>query len=148
MPVEVRYQGEVVGHKFSIGAAKGDEIVGVVIVGRPVSRHRDDGLTLEVTRLCTNGARGVLVPLWLRCPRCVCARVQADRHIHPQGRAGDQPSGCGLASDCRDARTVVVGSIPTPQGQDRPHSPTAFREGCVMSADRYGAGVDSAGVRA
>jgi hypothetical protein len=27
-------------------------LVGVVIVGRPVSRRRDDGLTAEVTRLC------------------------------------------------------------------------------------------------
>lgn len=53
-----RHHGEVVGHKFSIGAAKGDELVGVVIVGRPVSRFRDDGLTLEVTRLCTNGDKG------------------------------------------------------------------------------------------
>jgi hypothetical protein len=26
--------------------------VGVVIVGRPVARRRDDGLTAEVTRLC------------------------------------------------------------------------------------------------
>lgn len=30
---------------------------GVAIVGRPVSRHRDDGNTLEVTRLCTDGTR-------------------------------------------------------------------------------------------
>lgn len=45
------------GHKFSIGAALGNKVVGVVIVGRPVSRHRDDGLTLEVTRLCTDGTR-------------------------------------------------------------------------------------------
>jgi|TARA_R110000824_G_scaffold106324_3_gene251169 hypothetical protein len=52
-----RHHQPVVGHKFSIGAAKGDEIVGVVIVGRPVSRRRDDGATLEVTRLCTNGTR-------------------------------------------------------------------------------------------
>ena len=43
------------GHKFSIGAAVGDELVGVVMVGRPVARRRDDGLTLEVTRLCTVG---------------------------------------------------------------------------------------------
>ena len=47
----------MVGHKFSIGAAKDGEIVGVVIVGRPVSRMRDDGMTMEITRLCTNGAR-------------------------------------------------------------------------------------------
>jgi len=52
-----RHHRPVVGHKFSIGAALGNEIVGVVIVGRPVSRHRDDGLTLEVTRLCTDGTR-------------------------------------------------------------------------------------------
>ena len=50
-----RHHGPVVGHKFSIGAVSGGNIVGVVIVGRPVSRHRDDGLTLEVTRLCTIG---------------------------------------------------------------------------------------------
>lgn len=51
-----RHHSEVVGHKFSIGAAVGQDLVGVVIVGRPVSRRRDDGLTLEVTRLCTIGA--------------------------------------------------------------------------------------------
>lgn len=50
-----RHHKPVVGHKFSIGAALGDSIVGVCVVGRPVSRHRDDGLTLEVTRLCTDG---------------------------------------------------------------------------------------------
>lgn len=50
-----RHHKKVVGHLFSIGAALGDEIVGVVIVGRPVSRMRDDGQTAEVTRLCTDG---------------------------------------------------------------------------------------------
>lgn len=40
------------GHKFSLGAVRDDFLVGVVIVGRPVSRRRDDGTTLEVTRLC------------------------------------------------------------------------------------------------
>ena len=55
--VHHRHHAPVVGHKFSIGAALGDEVCGVVIVGRPVSRHLDDGLTLEVTRLCTNGTR-------------------------------------------------------------------------------------------
>lgn len=52
-----RHHRPVVGHKFSIGAVKDDKIVGVVIVGRPVARGRDDGLTLEVTRLCTDGTR-------------------------------------------------------------------------------------------
>tara|TARA_R100001509_G_scaffold162659_1_gene134834 strand:+ start:2102 stop:2548 length:447 start_codon:yes stop_codon:yes gene_type:complete len=52
-----RHHQPVVGHKFSIGAVLNDAIVGVVIVGRPVSRRRDNGLTLEVTRLCTDGSR-------------------------------------------------------------------------------------------
>jgi hypothetical protein len=52
-----RHHRAVVGHLFSIGAALGDKIVGVAIVGRPVSRRRDDGVTAEVTRLCTDGTR-------------------------------------------------------------------------------------------
>ena len=35
----------------------GEKIVGVCIVGRPVSRYLDDGMTLEVTRCCTDGTR-------------------------------------------------------------------------------------------
>jgi hypothetical protein len=50
-----RHHGEVAGHKFSIGATLGGELTGVVIVGRPIARLRDDGNTLEVTRLCTDG---------------------------------------------------------------------------------------------
>ncbi len=52
-----RHHGEVAGHKFSIGAALSDRVVGVAIIGRPVARGRDDGMTLEVTRLCTDGTR-------------------------------------------------------------------------------------------
>lgn len=52
-----RHHKPVVGHKFSLGASLADKLVGVAIVGRPVSRMRDDGVTLEVTRLCTDGTR-------------------------------------------------------------------------------------------
>lgn len=52
-----RHHTPPAGHKFSIGAMSGDELVGVVIVGRPVARRRDDGATLEVTRLCAGGHR-------------------------------------------------------------------------------------------
>lgn len=52
-----RHHKAVVGHKFSLGAVKDDKIVGVAIIGRPVARGRDNGLTLEVTRLCTDGTR-------------------------------------------------------------------------------------------
>lgn len=53
-----RHHGPTVGHKFSIGCADEEgRLVGVVIVGRPVSRHYDDGFTAEVLRLCTDGTR-------------------------------------------------------------------------------------------
>lgn len=52
-----RHHRPVVGHLFSIGAALDGQIVGVAIVGRPVARGRDDGVTAEVTRLATNGTR-------------------------------------------------------------------------------------------
>ncbi len=52
-----RHHKTVVGHKFSLGAVEDGKLVGVAIVGRPVSRMRDDSVTLEVTRLCTDGTR-------------------------------------------------------------------------------------------
>lgn len=52
-----RHHKKVVGHKFSLGAVVDNELIGIVIVGRPVSRIRDDGDTLEVTRLCTDGTK-------------------------------------------------------------------------------------------
>ena len=50
-----RHHKPCIGQKFSIGIAKDGRIVGAVIVGRPVSRMLDDGLTLEVLRCVTNG---------------------------------------------------------------------------------------------
>lgn len=50
-----RHHSKVQGHKFSIGVVKDGVVVGAAIVGRPVSRYLDDGLTLEVTRSCTDG---------------------------------------------------------------------------------------------
>jgi hypothetical protein len=68
-----RHHGPVVGHKFSLGAVKDDKIVGVAIVGRPTARHRDDGLTLEVTRLATDGTRNACSFLYGACARAAFA---------------------------------------------------------------------------
>ena len=38
---------------------KDGQLVGVAIVGRPVSRYLDDGMTLEVNRLCSIGEKNV-----------------------------------------------------------------------------------------
>lgn len=64
-----RHHDKVQGHKFSEGVYEGDKLVGVAVVGRPVSRHLDDGKTLEVTRLCTDGTYNACSILYARCSR-------------------------------------------------------------------------------
>jgi len=51
-----RHHGPSKGQVFSLGLADdAGRIVGCAVVGRPVARFLDDGWTLEVTRLCTDG---------------------------------------------------------------------------------------------
>ena len=52
-----RNHNTVTGHKFSVGVTDGESVRGVAIVGRPVSRHEDNGATLEVARCCTDGVK-------------------------------------------------------------------------------------------
>ena len=52
-----RHHRPVAGHKFSIGCVLDGEVVGVAIVGRPVARRLDNGLTLEVNRCTTDGTK-------------------------------------------------------------------------------------------
>lgn len=62
------------GHKFSIGVAnEADVLVGVAIVGRPVSRWRDDGQTLEVVRSITDGTPNANSMLYGACARAAFA---------------------------------------------------------------------------
>lgn len=55
--------------KFRIAASDGKNIVGVIQVGRPISRALDDGHTLEVLRLCTTGEKDVCSFLYSRAAR-------------------------------------------------------------------------------
>jgi hypothetical protein len=59
-----RHHKPVVGHKFSIGVASESTIVGVAIIGRPVARGNDDGMTLEVNRCCTDGTKNACSMLY------------------------------------------------------------------------------------
>lgn len=69
-----RHHTPPVGHLFSIGAFQGADMVGVAIVGRPVARHRDDGLTAEITRLCVrDGVRNAASFLLGKCAKAALA---------------------------------------------------------------------------
>ena len=52
-----RHHKPMPGAKFSVGVSDGEKIVGVAMVGRPVSRMLDDGWTLEVNRVATDGTK-------------------------------------------------------------------------------------------
>jgi hypothetical protein len=64
-----RHHAAAVRDKFRIAATQDGHIVGVVQCGRPVSRVLDDGYTLEVLRLCTDGGKDVCSFLYSRCAR-------------------------------------------------------------------------------
>jgi hypothetical protein len=59
-----RHHGPTRSWKFGVGITKGDRLVGVIVVGRPVARALDDGLTAEVTRCCTDGTRNACSKLY------------------------------------------------------------------------------------
>lgn len=58
-----------VGGKFAIACWNNDELCGVAICGRPVSRYSDDGNTLEIYRNCTDGTRNACSKLYGACQR-------------------------------------------------------------------------------
>lgn len=64
-----RHHPPVHRDKYRIGASVNGVLVGVVQVGRPVSRMLDDGKTVEVVRLCTNGKKDVCSFLYSKAAR-------------------------------------------------------------------------------
>lgn len=64
-----RHHKAVRGHKFSIGLKKNNALIGVAICGRPISRHLDNGMTIEVSRLCTLGDKNACSKLYGACSR-------------------------------------------------------------------------------
>lgn len=59
-----RHHAPSIGSIFNIACAFDGKIVGVAMVGRPVARGLDDGWTVEVTRLCTDGTKNTCSKLY------------------------------------------------------------------------------------
>lgn len=71
-----RHLASPIGHLFSLGCFIDDVMVGAAIVSRPVARRLDDGHTVEITRLASNGTRNV-------CSKLLgAARREAERRAY------------------------------------------------------------------
>lgn len=55
------------GCKFAIGLEEDNRLIGVAICGRPVARLLDNGKTLEILRVCTDGTRNANSYLYDKC---------------------------------------------------------------------------------
>lgn len=64
-----RHHKPVKRDKFRVACQEDGEIVGIIQVGRPLSRYLCDGETLEVIRCCTNGRPNVASFLYSRAAR-------------------------------------------------------------------------------
>lgn len=113
------------GHKFSIGVALDGVLVGVAMVGRPVARAFDDGLTLEVRRTCTDGTRNANSMLYGAAWRAAKALGYGRLVTYTQ----HEESGASL----RAAGWRVVAVRPARRGWDIPSRP---RNGSYLSSER------------
>jgi hypothetical protein len=114
-----RHHKPPVGHKFSLGVAKAGVLVGVAIVGRPVSRViQAEGDALEVTRSATDGTPNANSALYGAAWRATKALGYSRLITYTQ----DGESGSSL----RAAGYRTVGSRPARKGWDAPSRP---REG-------------------
>lgn len=64
-----RHNGKVLVHRFSIAVYDNDRLCGVAICGNPSARKLDDGETIEVKRVCTDGTYNACSILYGRCAR-------------------------------------------------------------------------------
>lgn len=115
-----RHHRPPVGHKFSIGVADDEDVlVGVAVVGRPVARHYDDGLTLEVNRTATDGTANANSMLYGAAWRA--AQALGYRRLVTYTQAGE--SGASL----RAAGWRVIGERPPRRGWMTPSRPREDR---------------------
>ena len=111
-----RHNRPVPGAKFCVGAADDDGVLhAVAIVGRPVARHFDDGDTLEVVRVASDGTRNACSMLYGACQRAGFALGYRRLVTYTQG---DEPG-----SSLRAAGWKVIAERPPRVGWSAPSRP-------------------------
>lgn len=68
-----RHNRPTLGAIFCVGVARDGVLCGVAICGRPVARHLDDGASIEILRVCTDGTRNACSMLYWASRRAAVA---------------------------------------------------------------------------
>jgi hypothetical protein len=111
-----RHNKPMPGAKFCVGAADENGVLrGVAIVGRPVARHYDDGDTLEVCRVATDGARNANSILYGACKRAAFALGYRRLVTYTQADEG--------GASLRASGYRLVGERPARPGWNAPSRP-------------------------
>jgi hypothetical protein len=106
-----RHHKPPTGWMFGCAVNDGEKVVGVATVGRPVARMLQDGYTLEVNRLCTDGTPHVASKLYAACWRA--AKALGYRRLITYTLASE--SGTSLrAAGWREVYRTKGGSWDTP----------------------------------
>jgi hypothetical protein len=106
------------GMKFAVGVAdSGGVLRAVAIAGRPVARLFDDGSTLEITRVTSDGTPNACSMLYGACRRAAFALGWTRLVTYTQA---DEPG-----ASLRAAGYRVIAERPAHPGWDRPSRPRA-----------------------
>ena len=110
-----RHNKPPIRHKFSVGLYVDEQLIGVAMAGRPVARMLDDGMTLEVTRTCTDGTKNANSMLYGSIVRAATALGYARCVTYTQ----HDESGASL----RGAGWTPVAQLKARKGWDTPSRP-------------------------
>ncbi len=108
------------GCKDCFGVADDDGVLhGVIIIGRPIARHFDNGRTLEVTRAATDGTPNANSMLYAQARRYTFAALFDRLITYTQGEE--------TGSSLKGAGYRIVAVRPPNPGWNRPSRPRELR---------------------
>lgn len=90
------------GHKWSIGLQRDDQLVGVVIASSPIARAANDGRTIELIRVTTEGDRNACSRLYAAA--CRAAAAMGYRRVITYTLAEEPGTSLRAAGFVEDAR--------------------------------------------
>jgi hypothetical protein len=107
-----RHHGRPQGYRFAVGVARDGVLVGVATAGRPVARMLNDGHTIEITRVATDGTPNACSMLYGACWRA--ARAMGYRRAVTYIQDGEP------GTSLRAAGWVKVADLKARPGWDTP----------------------------